>query len=82
MLDGFEPIQLTCITCLYDVKSVFAAMDGQKNLAPPFLKKAPPLKNKGGALAPPFRKKRVVACPFRADKLSIRFRIQAMHFIA
>ena len=34
----------------------------EKNLAPPFLKKAPPLKNKGGALAPPFRKKRVVAC--------------------
>ena len=43
----------------------------EKNLAPPFLKKAPPLKNKGGALAPPFRKKRVVACVLRWLNLEV-----------
>ena len=37
-LDCFEPIQLTCITkvsiSLYDVKSVFAAMDGRQGENP------------------------------------------------
>ena len=55
-------------------------MDGRKNLAPPlFSKRPPPLKNKGGgALAPPFRKKRVVACA-RAIMPRTRLRHSANH---
>ena len=56
-LDCFEPIQLTCITkvsiSLYDVKSVFAAMDGRKKFGPPFSQKGPPFEKLrgGGALS-------------------------------
>ena len=66
---------------VYDVKSVFVAMDGRKIPPPLFSKRPPPpLKDKGGgALPPPFRKKRVVAIEGKhSERVEIWKRVRSL----